>query len=176
MILKIDRDMLAKAMGSSQWYFRLDDGTFCCGAAEDECPDSLLIPFPLISQTEIQRAYVQNLNDRTVTNRFRGLPDANYPTLFWKLFDDDGIITPATKYCQNLLVQRAGCFVIVSRRCFGIASFLFRAIQPFVRRIFLATFNRRSNKSDRYYAFEERYCLQAVIAWCRENGIAYRIT
>ena len=122
MILKIDWDMLAKAMGNSLWYFRLDDGTFCCGAAEDECPDSLLIPFPLISQTEIQRAYVQSLNDRTVTNRFRGLSDADYPTLFWKLFDDDGI------------------------------------------------------KSDRYYAFEERYYLQAVIAWCRENGIAYRIT
>ena len=71
------------------------------------------------------------------------------------------IITPATKYCQNLLVQRAGCFIIVSRRCSGIVSFLFRAIQPFVRRIFLATFNCRSNK----------YCEVVLYA---ENHLCFR--
>jgi hypothetical protein len=74
------------------------------------------------------------------------------------------LITPATKYCQNLLVQRAGCFVIVSRRCSGIASFLFRAIQPFVRRIFLATFNCRSNKRHQHRSVLMSFAVPVIFA------------
>ena len=40
------------------------------------------------------------------------------------------LITPATKYFQYLLAQRLDCFVIVSRRCYGIAFLLFRAFKP----------------------------------------------
>ena len=40
---------------------------------------------------------------------------------------DQFVITSATKYSRDLLAQSGGCFVVVSRRCYGIAFLLLRA-------------------------------------------------
>ena len=81
-------------------------------------PESILIEFPKIRQVDIQRAYVESLNDRSILGQFRNLTDEQFWKTFWVIFDDDGI------------------------------------------------------QSARFREFERAYCLQTVIAWCNDNGIA----
>ena len=51
----------------------------------------MLLTFPKIRQVDIQRAYVESLNDRNIKNRFRNMSDEEFWHYFWRLFDDDGI-------------------------------------------------------------------------------------
>ncbi len=50
----------------------------------------MLLSFPIVRQVDIQRAYVNSLNDRSISNQFRNLTDDEYWHRFWKMFDDDG--------------------------------------------------------------------------------------
>ena len=50
----------------------------------------MLLSFPSVRQVDIQRAYVDHLNDRSISNQFRNLTDDEYWHRFWKVFDDDG--------------------------------------------------------------------------------------
>ncbi len=54
-------------------------------------PESILIEFPKIRQVDIQRAYVESLNDRSILVQFRNLTDEQFWEKFWAVFDDDSI-------------------------------------------------------------------------------------
>ena len=50
----------------------------------------MLLSFPSVRQVDIQRAYVDHLNNRSISNQFRNLSDDAFWHRFWKVFDDDG--------------------------------------------------------------------------------------
>ena len=52
---------------------------------------SYLIPLIHISQVEVMKAFLIDLNDRVITNAFKDLSDKDIWSRFWNEFDDDGI-------------------------------------------------------------------------------------
>ncbi len=125
MVLKITPEVVSCAVGqpienNGPAFF--DPETYELYRSDEEIPPtipkSILIEFPKIRQVDVQRAYVESLNDRSILGQFRNLTDEQFWKTFWVIFDDDGI------------------------------------------------------RSARFREFERAYCLQTVIAWCNDNGIA----
>ena len=49
------------------------------------------IPLVHVSQVSVMKAFLADLNDRTICNYFRSLSDNDIWSKFWNHFDDDGL-------------------------------------------------------------------------------------
>lgn len=58
---------------------------------ENATEGTFLIPLVHVSQVEVMKAFISNLNDRTINNAFKNLSDKEIWNKFWNYFDDDGI-------------------------------------------------------------------------------------
>ncbi len=47
--------------------------------------------YPKVRRVDVQRAYVEYLNDKSISAQFRNLPDEQFWSKFWKVFDDGSI-------------------------------------------------------------------------------------
>ena len=98
MVLKITPEVVPFAIGqpteSSRPAF-FDSETYELFKSDEEVPPtvpkSILIEFPKIRQVDIQRAYVESLNDQSISSQFRNLTDEQFRKKFRSIFDDDGI-------------------------------------------------------------------------------------
>lgn len=48
------------------------------------------IPFPVVEQKEAMHAYIDSINNRSITNLFRHLSEENFGKVFWGVVDDGG--------------------------------------------------------------------------------------
>ncbi len=98
MILKLTPAIVALAKGlpieeSSSALFNPE--TFEFYSPDDEIPSAVLretlVDFPRVRRVDVQRAYVEYLNDKSISAKFRSLTDKQFWHKFWKVFDDGGI-------------------------------------------------------------------------------------
>ena len=52
---------------------------------------SYFIPLVHVAQVKVMKAFIDDLNDRSITNVFKNLPEKDIWGRFWNYFDDDGI-------------------------------------------------------------------------------------
>ena len=50
-----------------------------------------LLEFPKVRRVDVQKAYVDNLNDVSISAQFKNLTDEQFWRKFWKVFDDGSI-------------------------------------------------------------------------------------
>lgn len=67
---------------------------------------SYLIPLIHISQVEVMKAFLSDLNDRAITNAFKDLSDKDIWSRFWNEFDDDGIRSGRWKEFENTYLRK----------------------------------------------------------------------
>ena len=98
MILKLTPEVVALAKGlpieeSAPVLF--DPDTYEFYSPDDEIPSAVLretlVEFPKVRRVDVQRAYVESLNDMDIAVQFRNLPDEQFWSKFWKVFDDGSI-------------------------------------------------------------------------------------
>ena len=98
MILKLTPAVVALAKGlpieeSAPVLF--DPDTYEFFSPDDEIPSAILretlVEFPKVRRVDVQRAYVEYLNDKSISAQFRNLTDEQFWRKFWKVFDDGSI-------------------------------------------------------------------------------------
>ena len=98
MILKLTPAVVALAKGlpieeSAPALF--DPDTYEFFSPDDEIPSAVLretlVEFPKVRRVDVQRAYVEYLNDKSISAQFRDLTDEQFWRKFWKVFDDGSI-------------------------------------------------------------------------------------
>jgi hypothetical protein len=98
MILKLTPAVVALAKGlpieeSAPVLF--DPDTYEFFSPDDEIPSAILretlVEFPKVRRVDVQRAYVEYLNDKSISAKFRSLTDEQFWHKFWKVFDDGSI-------------------------------------------------------------------------------------
>ena len=67
---------------------------------------SYLIPLIHISQVEVMKAFLIDLNARVITNAFKDLSDKDIWSRFWNEFDDDGIRSGRWKEFENTYLRK----------------------------------------------------------------------
>lgn len=100
MILKLTPEVISFVIGSPTETGRpalFNPETYELYRADEPLPAAvsreMLMAFPRIREVDVQRAYVESLNNRTITNRFRHLTDEAFWHEFWNTFDDGGFQT-----------------------------------------------------------------------------------
>ena len=98
MILKLTPAVIALAKGlpieeSAPVLF--DPDTYEFYSPDDEISSAILretlVEFPKVRRVDVQRAYVESLNDKDIAVQFRNLSDEQFWSKFWKVFDDGSI-------------------------------------------------------------------------------------
>ena len=98
MVLKLTPEVISMVIGAPTekadpaWF---NTETYDLYGADDEIPPAvsseMLIEFPKVREIDVQRAYVNSLNDRALSNRFKHLTDEEFWREFWNTFDDGGL-------------------------------------------------------------------------------------
>ncbi len=114
MILKLTPAVIALAKGlpieeSAPVLF--DPDTYEFYSPDDEIPSTILretlVEYPKVRRVDVQRAYVESLNDTDISVQFRNLSDEQFWSKFWKVFDDGSIRLSAFRQFEDSFYLRA---------------------------------------------------------------------
>ena len=84
---KVEYDLWAD--GDDRYFFDYDSYEI---KSKDEIDGyAYSIPLVHVSQVSVMKAFLADLNDRTISNYFRSLSDKDIWSKFWNHFDDDGL-------------------------------------------------------------------------------------
>ena len=95
MVLKLTPELISMVIGSSTEKGNpalFDMETYELYRADESIPPAvpreMLIEFPKVREVDVQRAYVDSLNDRIISSKFKHLTDEEFWGEFWNTFDD----------------------------------------------------------------------------------------
>ena len=85
-LLKIEYDLWEEC--EDRYFFDYD--TYEIRSKEEIDEQSYSIPLVHVSQVAVMKAFLTDLNNRSISNDFKGLSDKDIWSRFWRFFDDDG--------------------------------------------------------------------------------------
>jgi len=105
MILKINADIIRKAY-ATEGEILFDPCTYEFHRKSETSLPEYVLPFPSVSETEMQRAYINTLNHRRLREHFSRLSDAECSAEFWCFYENSPLLPCFEDFEQQYQLEK----------------------------------------------------------------------